>query len=674
MAALWSPLIPSLRTDEWLQRHEARLGVAFRCPVCESPGTTATVTHKADEWPVFVCSGCPTVPTIHDLIALWPVFESDCDQGVKPGMVVPRDPAFAPPVAVIALGYDEDMNMYFQNSLTGHIAKIRGSQIDEIHLRTVTPDYEYWYWAYGKSGSPDVDWKRCARALTAECHTKGRFSMEDMRGGGVWMDDGRVVANMGTYLLVDGVKHQIQGFNSIYIYDSMIKAIRLPEPMPAERMALLPALLKRLPFKDGTGPIAIGGMTVVGLICGVLGWRPHLWVTGAAESGKSQTLRHTISKIWKATGATITDESTTAAGVRQRGLRHSAVPVVMDESETDDVHGLNRVKGIVKMARSASTDSDAVVLKGSVTGNGMEFNVRSCFVLCSIVESLTTPQDRQRFTVVHCEKSDASVNNWPKLKADLESTITPEYGVSFYAAIIRDTRLITENIKAANARVFSLMGGDSRRHSEQLGTLIAGYFYLEHQGCQITDDWVDFYYHAMNYKEIYADIANEDDTPKRCLNFIYSFKPLGQPMSMGECIERVLDSATSGPVGFFSDGFKMARSQLRRVGLDVVISQYPGAPHKLIVASRHPELTDVLERRGFSSHAKLLRRMKGVTAGKTHRFAGVQSHTVEIPLVEPLWGSSRDSDAGDEQEKGRHTMADLFGSGPEPEPTGDEDW
>ncbi len=663
MAATWAPLIPSLRSDEWLERNGARLGVAFSCPVCASPGATATVTHKMDEWPVFVCTGCTIVPTIHDLIAVWPVQESDCDQGVKPGMVIPRDPLYAPRVSVICLGYDDEMNMYFQNSITGHIVRIKGAQVDENHLRMVTPDYEYWYWAFGKSGSADIDWKKCARTLTAECHLRGRFAMEEMRGGGVWLDDGRVVANMGTYLLVDGEKQPIQGFNSVYIYDSMIKALRLPEPLSAERAALYPELLKRLPFKDGTGPIAMGGMTVVGLICGVLGWRPHLWVTGAAESGKSQTLRHTISRIWKATGATITDESTTAAGVRQRGLRHSATPVVMDESETDDINGLNRVKAIVKMARSASTDSDAVVLKGSVSGHGLEFNVRSCFVLCSIVESLTTPQDRQRFTVVHCQKTQATVENWPALKADLEATITPEYGIALYSAVIRDTRLIMDNIKIANVRLFNLMGKDSRRHAEQLGSLIAGYFYLTHQGCLINEDWVDYLYHAMNYTELRADISNEDDTPKRCLNFIYSLKPQGQQYTMGECIERVLSEAERGAVGFFSDGYKGARAQLLRMGLDVVPPRNPYDPHRFVVASRHPELTDVLERKGFSSHAKLLRRMQGVVPGKSRRFAGVNSHTVEIPLVEPLWGSSS-SDESHEEDVGRHTMEDLFGSGP----------
>ncbi len=674
MAAAYTPHMPSLHTDEWLHRHGARMGVAFACPVCSSPELTATVTHKYDQWPVFTCSACPIVPTIHDLAAVWPVLESDCDQSVstKPGMITPGDPAFTPQVSVISLGYDEEMNCYLQNSLTGHIVKLKGAQLDEKHLTTVTPDYEYWYWAYGKSGSVDVDWKRCARTIIAECHMRGRFALEDMRGGGVWLDDGRVVANMGTYLLVDGERQNIQGFSSIYIYDSMIKAIRLPEPLSAERAALLPSLLKRLPFIDGTGPIAIGGMTVIGLICGVLGWRPHLWVTGAAESGKSQTLRHTVSRIWKATGATITDESTTAAGVRQRGLRHSAVPVVMDESETDDVNGLHRVKAIVKMARSASTDSDAVVLKGSVTGSGMEFNVRSCFVLCSIVESLTTPQDRQRFTVVHCEKTPSSVENWPSLKADLEATITPEYGVSLYAAVIRDTRLIMDNIKTANARLFTLMGNDSRRHSEQLGTLIAGYFYLIHQGCEITDEWVDTLYHEMNYKEIYADISNEDDTPRRCLNFIYSFKPLSQTMTTGECVERVIEASKNGASGFFSEGYKGARAQLLRTGVDVALSHDPNVPHKLVIASKHPDLTDILERRGFSSHAKLLRRLKGVMAGKTRRFAGVNSHSIEIPLIEPFWGSSDASgaDAEEQNERGRHTLADLFDS--EPQGQGEE--
>ncbi len=673
MATAWAPHIPSLHTEEWLTRNGARLGVAFKCPVCKSRALTATVTHKPTEWPVFVCTRCPTVPTIHDLIAVWPVLESDCDQSNKAGMLTPGDPSYRPGVDVISLGYDENNTYYYQNSLTGHIVPLKGSQHNEDHFRPITPDYEYWYWRFGKPGSIDVDWKKAARTLVAECQTRGRFAIEDMRGGGIWMDEGKVIANLGGFLLVDGEKEKIQGFPSIYIYDAMIRVVRLPEPITAERAAELPALLKRLPFSDGTGPLAVGGMAVVGMMCGVLSWRPHLWVTGAAESGKSTILKMTLSRLWKPIGAAITDESTSAAGIRQRGLKQSAVPVVMDESEADDVQGLQRVKSIVKMARSASTESDAMVLKGSTTGQGMEFNVRSCFVLCSIVESLTTPQDRQRFTVIHCQKSAQSLADWPVLKMDLERTITAEYGLSLYAAVIRDTRLIMDNIRHASIRMFTLMGRDSRRHAEQLGTLIAGYFYLMHQGCEITDEWTDALYHSMNYTAIRDEIAGEDDTPKRCLNFIYSYKPQGERTTMGECVERVLAEGDRGAAGFFSDNYKGSRAQLRRFGLDVELSSNPHIPHKLVVATRHPEMNDVLEKRGFSSHTKLLRRLDGVRAGKSHRFTGVQSHTVEIPLIEPLWGGPADEDREQqEEEKGRHTMADLFGSGPDVEP--EEEW
>lgn len=651
----WVPVIPSLRTDEWLKRHGAELGKPFTCPVCK--GSSASVTHTPGEWPVFGCPTCPTVPTIHDLIAKWPILDGDCEREAeaRAGQLVPRDPAYEPPVTVLPLGYDDTGMYYYQNSVTGHISKISPSQHKEDSLYGITPDFRYWYWAYGKEGDATVDWKKAARAMMAECQLKGRFRLEDMRGGGVWIDRGRIVANLGTHLLVDGVETKIQGFDSIYMYDAMIKAIRLPSPATRAELARIAPLIHRLPFTDGTGGVSVGGMLIIGLLCGILTWRPHLWMTGAAESGKTTILKYIFGRLWKPCGAAITDESTSAAGIRQRALKHSAVPVVMDESEADDIHGLQRVRAIVKMARSASSDGDAVVFKGNQSGSGVEFNVRSCFVLCSIVESLTTPQDRQRFTVVQCEKSKASVDGWPALRAELEKVMTPETGLAIYAAVIRDARIIQDNIARASVRVFTLMGGDSRRHADQLGSFIAGHYYLTNQGDTITEKDIDRLFYSMNHREIRDEIAMQDDTPIRCLNQIYSYKPMGERLTLGESVNAMIDEADRGLSAHYTEAWKMHRAILKRFGLDVE-QGVNGGPHYLHIALKHPELIDMLERRGFSTHSKLLKRLKGAKAGKTRRFGMLVSHTVAIPL-----SGGDDDGAPAPEDVGKHSIEDLSG-------------
>ena len=88
--------------------------------------------------------------------------------------------------------------------------------------------------------------------------------------------------------------------------------------------------------------------------------------------------------------------ATTEAGIRQQ-LRADAIPVVFDESESNERNDQARIQAVLGLARVSSSESGAFTLKGSADGDAQRFLVRSMFLLSSIATSLKQGADLGRF-------------------------------------------------------------------------------------------------------------------------------------------------------------------------------------------------------------------------------------------------------------------------------------
>ena len=97
--------------------------------------------------------------------------------------------------------------------------------------------------------------------------------------------------------------------------------------------------------------------------CGALKWRPHIWLTGSAGTGKSWVFKNVVRRLLGETALAVQGE-TSEAGLRQT-LGHDALPVVFDEADIDDRRSADRIQNILTLMRSASTDDGGLLLKGS---------------------------------------------------------------------------------------------------------------------------------------------------------------------------------------------------------------------------------------------------------------------------------------------------------------------
>ncbi len=610
----------------WFQVHGAYLGPAGQehkhfavCPWALNhtdgkQGETDTVLWtEPKKWPTFACSHAHCAGKgIQDVMKLWGDADNFCAEEMTPAKLKTD-------TEIRCLGFDDSGRYYYQCNATNHIVPLKAGEHKELNFYSITADLSYWAKHYADPESGRVSWKAAAAKMMATCHKRGFFRPDAVRGGGVWEDAGRVVAHLGRTLLVDGRPTPLTEFKSTYIYEAMVHEVDLPKPLPMEEMRKVYDLAFRFPLANQKEAVYLAGAAVCGLLSGILAWRPHIWLTGDQASGKSSILTYFLNPLWAPAGGCMAEGRTSDAGIRQK-LRRNAYPFIVDESEADTRADADRIEGIVSLARSSSSVSEGRTLKGTISGQGMEFLVRSVFALCSITHSLEKPQDRQRFTLLPCRMTDAHVAAWPEFKKELKSTLTPDFALGFYARILEQVDTIMDNAAVFQKVIIGQLKCDARV-GEHLGHLLAGACALL-TPLQLSETTAREFLGQMGALPV-ADKA-ESNVPQAALSQLFSFllRDGVQAKTVWEHIE-VLRLKIPG----FEDSD----------GSSAIMKRY-GLLYKdkaLWVSSNHPLLVKLFKEVGITGHYGLLSLMEGAErADKTVRFGGHVSSAVRIPLPE----------------------------------------
>jgi putative DNA primase/helicase len=342
------------------------------------------------------------------------------------------------------------------------------------HLVALAP-LRHWETLYpSRTG---VNWAAVASDLYERSIAAGLFCPERIRGRGAWWDDGRPLLHLGDRLVTaDGDQPITAPFRSRFVYQRMP---RLDGPgdvasLSVQEAAVIVSIANGFRWDVPASATRLVGWVVLGPICGSLRWRPHVWLTAGAGSGKSAILDRYVTPLL-GDFALLVSGSTTEAGLRQ-SIGSDAVPVVFDEAESNERPDQQRMQGILALARVASSESGAALLKGSPSGEVSRYRVRSMFLLSSIATALKQGADHSRFAQLTLHnpadlpKAEREAH-WAGLDRDLERHITPELGRRLIA---RTARLIPMIRQAAG--VFTRAAArhfDSQRLGDQYGTLLA---------------------------------------------------------------------------------------------------------------------------------------------------------------------------------------------------------
>jgi putative DNA primase/helicase len=394
--------------------------------------------------------------------------------GAEPPLPPTGAAAPRPAAPFLCLGYDADANFY-QPSSTGQVIRLPRGCHTATHLVALAP-LEYWESLYpSRTG---VNWPAAASDLHKSSAAMGIFAVERIRGRGAWWDEGRTVLHLGDRLITPEGEHPItKPFRSRHIYQRLERQ-EGPcgvKPLTVEEAAVIVSIANRFRWEVPASGTLLQGWVVLAPICGALRWRPHLWLTAGAGSGKSQILDRFVVPLLGDLRLAVSG-ATTEAGLRQT-ICSDAVPVVFDEAESNEKGDQQRMQAILSLARVASSESSAEMLKGSPSGDVSRYRVRSMFLMSSIATALKQGADKSRFaqltlrspTEMNQEEREA---HWQSLDRDLERYITPQLARRLIARTVSLIPVIRQSVvvfSAAAARHF-----DSQRLGDQYGTLMAG--------------------------------------------------------------------------------------------------------------------------------------------------------------------------------------------------------
>ena len=317
-------------------------------------------------------------------------------------------------------------------------------------------------------------------ALVRACYKIGIFDPDRIRGRGAWIDEGKSVLHMGDKLIVDGKPHGLVIPGSTHIYEAARPLTKhQADPLSTTEAHKLVAICNAPNWQHGISGILFAGFIVVAPICGGLMWRPSIWSTGGAGSGKSWLQTNILHPMMGGV-ALLVQGQTTEAGLRQE-LRCDAIPVLFDEAEREDAGSASRMQNVLGLMRQSSSEGGGRILKGTQTHDSKKFRIRSCFAMSSINVGIDHQADESRITILALRERDpktaaAAEAAFEIINRNVKNTITPQYAAGMMARSVRLLPVIRENAEVF-ARAVSVFLG-SRRTGDQIGTLLAGAYAL----------------------------------------------------------------------------------------------------------------------------------------------------------------------------------------------------
>lgn len=371
------------------------------------------------------------------------------------------------------LGMDDGIMRYMPDN-GQHIVSLTPASHTKLNLIQLAPLQDWETTFPSKNG---CDWDAASNSLIQFSQSLPKFDPRSIRGRGCWIDGSDVVYHAGNKLTVNG------NITPIPRYESPTRAIYeagLAISLDAAEMATnaqasrLIELCESLSWDKPLSGKIIAGWMALAPICGAMAWRPHIWVTGAAGTGKSWVMNNIVHPML-GRSVCFVQGNTTEAGIRGQ-LGSDALPVMFDEAESENERAGNRMQAILELARQSSTESGAGITKGTANGGSITYMVRSMFCFSSIGVAAVKKADTSRISQLSLRKcTDTHFENVIK-QIWSETVAQPEYCARLRARAIKNAYTTRHNAEVFS-RVAVQFTGD-KRTADQIGTLLAGAFSL----------------------------------------------------------------------------------------------------------------------------------------------------------------------------------------------------
>ena len=554
--------------------------------------------------------------------------------------------------AFVLLGFDQGHYFYHPEG-SGQIVGLPSAGHIANNLYRLAP-LKWWQgrWPkYNKDGDViGADWAAVNSDLIEAQHKVGVFDPDRIRGAGVWLDAGTPVMHLGDRLVINGTVRDVRDgpLGSDFIYDKSkrIEGDGGVAPLDDEGGLAILMLASRFNWEEPSAGMLLAGWTFLATICGALDWRPHVWLTAAAGSGKSTVLTRFLG-VLLGDFAVVPVGASTEAGIRQK-LASAARPVIFDEAESNEEEDKKRIQRILDSARVSSSRGVGEVLKGTVGGSGMNFSMRSMFLFCSIATALKNNADKTRFAVLTLQSATealgpaAAAKQWREIEAELARVATDANGKAMIARAFTMVNTIREAIEVFTTACTIHLG--TQRLGDQYGVLCAGAWCLCNSKVPTEEDaaaWLESYPLVVSAEESRTE-PDEELLEQTILQSQVRVDLAGsgsQTRTLSELADLAAGWAGSPlePVGPDDAAKALGRHGLKVKPDGVVAPDGTTTGPALLLATTSKSLKTILKGTPWANcWPRVLLRLAKSTRGGNHRFHGLGvSKSVAIALEPP---------------------------------------
>lgn len=501
----------------------------------------------------------------------------------------------------------------------------------------------HWWRKHFPSGEQGVSWNRAVEVLMLACNHRGIYEETNERGRGAWLEGDTAVFHFGSTIWRGGeICRPGVWYKSQWVYPRLADLhIDLGEPLEDKQAKIVSDMIQQLAWERRIYGLMMVGWTVLAPVCGMLDWRPHVWITGPSGSGKTTAI-NLVERLLG--GCTLRAANITTEPALRQTLGSDARPILYDEAEAEDKRSSDRLRNVLDFVRVAS--SGDVIRKGGSDGVAKEYVVRAMFCLAAINPSLVHWADLSRTSkLVLVKEGVAAEEFYRDFIRKVAETFTPKFASQMLGRTMQHLSVLRRNISTFRDAATAVMR--DRRVGDQIGTLLAGAVFCERAGLVSFED-AESFIQGLDYADAAEETAETDED--RLLQMILSWRIRVETMLrgsvyllVGELAEIVATQhAVAGCVP------EEAELALRRVGIKVDKKTRTW----LVVANRSDSLQKHLGGTPWArGWARLLRGLEGAhKSDNAESFAGgVKQRGTWIPQQHWLRPRVREEEEHDGQ-------------------------
>ena len=306
-------------------------------------------------------------------------------------------------------------------------------QIQQITTLNTLAEETWWC---AKLGIDQMDQKQ-ARRIGGEiiklADERGQYNPSLTRGrGAIRITDNKIAYHLGDRILIDGQECPFDD-GSTFMWLTEPRMDLGDAATDRQVAAIARAVLDYRWASEDDGRKFLGWI-VAAMVGGALEWRPHLWLTSPAGTGKTWLFDNVLLKLLGNAMPSLAD--TTPAGLA-RFVGASSLPIVIDEAEPTHPWVVN----LLDTLRAASSGAGARLRADAHGGYDIQQS-RFSAILSSTISPNLPKADATRIAEIGL--STESVENWPMVQVAIQVTMKAANNVRY--KIFREAQNIIGNV------------------------------------------------------------------------------------------------------------------------------------------------------------------------------------------------------------------------------------